>query len=81
MSPEESLSLIFLGAFAGEENLRKEWKKLKGRYRIKNKAYFADQKTLQALNIRAQLTPQLITVTKRHKSHFLGLQNCKDFIF
>ncbi len=64
--------VYLLGVFSTEEELRREYKKMKTSF----PAYYGDREALDFFGITKRLTPQIIVFNGTENLYFSGLQNC-----
>ena len=66
------IEVFLLGVFSTEEELRREYKKMKTSF----PAYYGDQEALDFFGITEKLTPQIVVFNGAEKLYFSGLQKC-----
>lgn len=69
---EESMELSLVGAFSSEQDLRKEYKKLRAPY----PGYYGDKDVLKYFKIKDGLTPQIVVIKEGRMKKNKGYMSC-----
>ena len=67
-------TIRLLGAFASEQTLRSEYRKIAARW----PGYFADKQVLRQFSVTAKLAPQTLVFTSAKVTRFLGFTECDE---
>ena len=72
LKKDKDLSLLLMGGFSKESDLREEVKKIRTPYPF----YYADTKVLKYFKISDPVTPQILVLTSSKDKKFIGTVSC-----